>query len=193
MPKAFSTKSQINKTIASKTAPKAITAKTPAPKDSLEMLAEKANEAFSRLFNKISWGRKYPRDYGTGELLHMAEIEVLDRIANGDDVTMTHLAEQLGVSKAAISPVVNKLEAKGYLAKTVSPHHSNVRYLSLTAKGKIASRGVKRYQQRLHRYLHGVSKSELEAYIKLLGRMEEFVDGLHDELRTEFNIERSRS
>ncbi|HEY3700308.1 MAG TPA: MarR family transcriptional regulator [Spongiibacteraceae bacterium] len=160
-------------------------------KDTIETLEGEANVAFSRLLNKILWGRKYPRDYGTGERLFMAEIEVLDRVASNDEVTMTQLADQLGVSKAAVSPTVNKLETKGYLAKTVSSNHGNIRHLSLTAKGKIASRGIRRYQQRLHRYLKGVNKTELEAHIKLLGRMESFIDNLHDELRTELNIERS--
>jgi hypothetical protein len=46
------------------------------PKDTLEMLEDKADIAFSRLRNKILWGRKYPRDYGTGERLFMARIRV---------------------------------------------------------------------------------------------------------------------
>lgn len=159
-------------------------------KETLHVLENKANTVFGRLLNKILWGRKYPRDYGTGERLHMAEIEIIDRVAQGEETTMTLLAEQLGVSKAAISPLVNKLEKKGYLHKTTAAHHSNIKHLSLTPKGVIASRGVRRYQERLHNCLKGVSKAELEAHIKLLARMESFIDDLHVELLEELGSER---
>lgn len=160
------------------------------PQPTLQALETEANATFARLLNKILWGRKYPRDYGTGEKLHMAEIEIIDRIAQSEEVTMTLLAEQLGVSKAAISPLVNKLESKGYLGKTTAPHHSNIKHLALTAKGKTASRGVRKYQQRLHDCMKGVSKAELEAHIKLLSRMEDFIDDLHGELRGQLAGER---
>jgi DNA-binding MarR family transcriptional regulator len=161
-------------------------------KDTIKILEASAVESFYRLLNKILWGRKYPRDYGTGELLHMAEIEVIDQVANVSEVTMSRLAEELGISKAAISPVVNKLESKGYLIKTASKLHGNIRYLSLTAKGKIASRGVRAYRRRLYKYLKGVKKTEFEVLIKLLRQMEGFVDDLNEELRAELKIERMR-
>jgi DNA-binding MarR family transcriptional regulator len=179
MPKAPTPKTSTSKTAASKNKP------------TLQLLEDQANATFARVLNKIFWGRKYPRDYGTGERLHMAEIEIIDRVAQSDEINVTLLAEQLGVSKAAISPLVSKLEKKGYLHKTTAAHHSNIKHLSLTPKGKIASRGIRRYQDRLHRCLNGVSKAELEAHIKLLGRMEAFIDNLHDELREELNIDRA--
>lgn len=149
-------------------------------KSSLEALA---NSTLSRLINKIVWGRKYPRDYGTGEPLFATEIEVVNQVALQDGITMTQLAEQLGVSKPAVSQVVNKLERKGYLLRKPSALHGSIRHISATPKGVIASRGLQRYQTQLHGHIAGITMVELTAYIKVLDRLEDFVDDLNDQTR----------
>jgi len=39
---------------------------SPKTKETLQLLEDQANATFTRVLNKIFWGRKYPRDYGTG-------------------------------------------------------------------------------------------------------------------------------
>lgn len=160
------------------------------PRETIQLLEEEASAAFFRLLNKILWGRKYPRDYGSGELLHMAEAEILDRVGSAERATTTLLAEQLGVSKPAVSSLVNKLEAKGYLCKTTSAAHSNIKYLSLTRKGAKSRDGFRAYRDQLHGYLDGISKTELRGHINVLMRMESFIDDHHEQLKRDLNLKR---
>ncbi len=159
-------------------------------RETIESLEGEASETFFRLLNKILWGRKYPRDYGDGELLYMAEAEILDRVGSDENATTTLLAEQLGVSKPAVSTLVNKLESKGYLRKTTSTAHSNTKYLSLTKKGVVARNGFRSYRAQLHNYLGGISKAEWRSHINVLLRMESFIDDLHDQLKIDLNLKR---
>ncbi|MDB6061703.1 MAG: hypothetical protein JWM78_1806 [Verrucomicrobiaceae bacterium] len=159
-------------------------------REPIESLEDEASAAFFRLLNKILWGRKYPRDYGSGELLHMAEAEILDRVGSCEKITTTLLAEQLGVSKAAISTLVNKLETKRYLSKTTSALHRNIKYLSLTKKGVTSRDGFRAYREQLHGYLDGISKAELRGHINVLLRMENFIDVLHDQLKEDLDLKR---
>lgn len=162
------------------------------PKRSTEALEASANAVLSRLLNKIAWGRKHPRDYGTGELLYITEAEVIRLVDLREGITMTQIAEQLGVSKPVISQVVTKLEQKGYLQRSVSEKHSNIRPVSLTDKGRTASQGFRYHQDRLHEHIKGVSPEELEAYIKVLSRLEDYIDDIHDELQQVLKLRRMR-
>jgi DNA-binding MarR family transcriptional regulator len=162
------------------------------PRETIETLEDEASAAFFRLLNKILWGRKYPRDYGSGELLHMAEAEILDRVGGIQEPTTTLLADELGVSKAAISTLVNKLEDKGYLRKTTSTLHSNIKHLSLTKKGEKSRAGFRAYRDQLHNFLDGVSKAELRGHINVLLRMESFIDVLHDQLKEDLDLKRGK-
>jgi len=160
-------------------------------KDSIGQLQEEAAAAFSRLLNKILWGRKYPRDYGTGELLHMAEAQLLDHIGSQRNATTTALAQQLGVSKAAISTLVTKLEARGYISKTVSTVHGKIKHLTLTGQGRKARKNFRTHHARLQGYLVGITPAELRGHLNMLLRMERFIDDHHEQLKLTLQLKRS--
>lgn len=151
--------------------------------DQLEHLKFEATEQLLRLTNKMMWGRKRPRDYGTGELLYMSEIEVINEVGEHPEINLTELSDILGVTKATLSPIVNKLEGKGYLAKQQSPENSKVKHLVLQAKGLKAREGMATYAMKFNEYMDDVTESELKTYIRLLGKMEMFVDDVDQELR----------
>lgn len=150
-----------------------------APPSALE---EEASDTFFRLLNKIAWGRRYPRDYGTGELLFMGEAEVLDRVGSFEHTTVTRLADLLGVSKPAVSTMTRKLEKKGYLRKTAAPD-GKTRLLTLTPTGATARQGFRAYRDQLHHYLAGVGDDALGSHIEVMRRMERFIDDLHAPLK----------
>ena len=126
-----------------------------------KQLEDEATSVFFRLLNKMLWGRKYPRDYGTGELLSMPEGEILEQIGDREKATVTLLADELGVSKAAVSTMTSRLASKGYLRKTSGKNNNKIKYLSLTAKGERARQGVKSYRTRLYAYLDALSEASL--------------------------------
>ena len=152
------------------------------PTDRIEHLKLTAVEQLLRLTNKMMWGRKHPRDYGTGELLYMSEIEVIYELGHHPESNLTELSVTLGVTKATLSPIVNKLEKKGYLSKRQAPNNSKVRLLLLKEKGHKARQGMAAYAMRLNKYMDDVTESELKSYVRLLNKMEMFVDDVDQDI-----------
>lgn len=52
-------------------------------------------------------------------------------------ITPGDLAERLGMTRGAISKVIDKLEAKGWTVRTTNPEDNRVHWLSLTPEGKL--------------------------------------------------------
>ncbi|MEM8496550.1 MAG: MarR family transcriptional regulator [Pseudomonadota bacterium] len=153
------------------------------PVDHLEQLKLEASEQLLRLTNKMLWGRKHPRDYGTGELLYMSEVEVIIEVGQHPEINLTELSEILGVTKATLSPIVNKLEKKAYLSKRQTLENAKVKRLVLKAKGRKALEGLAAYGAKLQEYMDDVTERELKSYMRLLGKVEMFVDDVDHEIR----------
>jgi DNA-binding MarR family transcriptional regulator len=54
---------------------------------------------------------------------------------SGTPVTSSELVKQIGMTRGAISKVLDKLETKGWIARTTNPADSRVQWLSLTPDG----------------------------------------------------------
>ena len=151
--------------------------------ENLEHLKKDAADQLNRLINKIRWGRKHPRDYGTGELLYMSEIEVIDAVGRHPGINLTELSGHIGVTKATLSPIVNKLEGRNYLERQTTANNSRVKRLTLNAKGVKARGGMGAYAHKFNQYMADVTRRALNSYLRLLQKMEMFIDDLHQELR----------
>ena len=69
-------------------------------------------EKFGRIINKFNYIEKIPRDFGTGKLLYPSEIHLIETIGKTPGINVTELAKRHGISKAAISQKLKKLEKK---------------------------------------------------------------------------------
>ncbi|MGC4045103.1 MAG: MarR family transcriptional regulator [Armatimonas sp.] len=56
--------------------------------------------------------------------------------AQQNSITAGELAQQLDMTKGAISKVLDKLEAKAWIARTTNPNDNRVQWLALTAQGQ---------------------------------------------------------
>lgn len=133
-----------------------------------------------RMINKSHRGRQVPRDYGTGEKLHMSEVLLIDRIANNEKVTVTALSEKLGITKAAVSQLVKKLGDRGYIEKQVSGEDQKRKYLSATQKGDTASRNLRSLENRLRNQLREQFSDE---ELLISNRVQLVIEHYVDELR----------
>ena len=132
---------------------------------------------FQRLINKIARMSQNPNQFGTGELLPMAEIQVIHTVGNLPEITVTELAQQLGLTKGTVSPVVNKLVKRGYLAKTRSKRDGRKMKLTLTEKGRIAAEGYEQYaNEYLSQYAQEISFGEWVIVNEILAKLEAFID-----------------
>jgi DNA-binding MarR family transcriptional regulator len=81
---------------------------------------------------------KQPRQFGTGENLSGPEIHVIEVIGQNEGLSVTALANRLGVTKGAVSQTLKKMESKELVSRDVDPSNSSRVTLSLSTKGKIA-------------------------------------------------------
>lgn len=77
-------------------------------------------------------------DFGTGHRLYPAEIHTIEAIGDTPEITVTELAERMGVSKPTISERINKLSSKGLVLKGSKTGNAKAVTLLLTESGKTA-------------------------------------------------------
>jgi len=92
-------------------------------------------------------GRK-PKDYGTGDLLYVAEIHTITMVGKNKEINMTQLAELMGVTKGAISQTIRKLVNKNFITKSNSTNLKEIN-LKLSEKGIIVYKGQESFQKDL--------------------------------------------
>ncbi len=68
--------------------------------------------------------------------LSVAEWVALNQIETGTDVTPTELADAMGMTRGAISKVLDKLEAKRWITRTASREDGRVQLVSPTRPGR---------------------------------------------------------
>ena len=101
---------------------------------------------FLRIMVKMSVIDKRTRCYGTKQKLYVAEIHTIKAIKENEGVSVTGLAQLLGVTKGAVSQLLAKLARKGMIVKRVDADNLSRLGLSLTPEGEIAYA----YHEKLH-------------------------------------------
>ncbi|GAK58578.1 transcriptional regulator, MarR family [Candidatus Vecturithrix granuli] len=127
-------------------------------------------ETLFRVINKFYALEKIPRDYGVGENFYRQEIHAIAVIGNHPDINVMQLAEQLGVTKGTISPVVTKLEKRGYVSKLKGGESNKEILLRLTIKGQMAYHGHEMFHLKLHAELFEEFDRENPEHIEFLKR-----------------------
>lgn len=98
--------------------------------------AETVIHVFKKTVNKYISTEKKPLDYGIGCLLYRSEIHTVDAIGRHAQINITDLSNYLGVTKSAVSQMIDKLVKKGVVKKQVLSKSDTEVALSLTEKGK---------------------------------------------------------
>jgi DNA-binding MarR family transcriptional regulator len=98
----------------------------------------KISYIFLRVVTRISEVDSKTRYYGTDQPLHEAEIHMIKSIRENQGIHVTGLADMLGVTKGAVSQIIQKLERKGMVVKNTDPNNLSRLMLLLTPKGEIA-------------------------------------------------------
>lgn len=135
---------------------------------------------FLRLVNKIGKLDKQSFDFGTGDVLFPTEIHVIEEIGKGNARTGTELCRLFGVTKGAVSQIVGKLSAKGYVAKARNESFGKEVLLSLTPKGNKAFEAHRQLHDAMDddfvTALEGVSPEQVELFSDVLKKIEKHVD-----------------
>ncbi len=125
---------------------------------------------------------KTVRKYGTDSNIHVAEIHMIKQIKELGGAYMMEIAENLGVTRGAVSQLIAKLEKKGLIRKFDDPENKLRRVPVLTEKGKTAFEYHEMYHRRFNDRVGAVldpeKPAETEIIRKFLLRVEQIAEDL---------------
>jgi len=111
-----------------------------------------------------------------GEQVSMAQSHILFEVRRLEGPAMQQVAEELGMDLTTFSRQVKSLEAKGLVARRVSPDDRRVSLLALTAEGLRVLGKIDRYMaERLDHIFAQMSVFERDTVIRSLGLLNEAV------------------
>lgn len=96
---------------------------------------DKINQYLVDIFNRILVIEEMSLKTSQFSDVSLKEMHTIEIIGKYDQVTPSDIARELMVTLGTVTTSLNKLEAKGYIARTRSRSDRRVVYLSLTKKG----------------------------------------------------------
>ncbi len=131
------------------------------------------------LSNKLSSGASqcYRKHFGIG----VVEWRMLSMLAVENDITANRICQTIGLDKSAVSRSLQSLEVAGHICSQVDSKDARRYTVSLTDSGKaLHERVLKVALERERRLLSGLSASEVDTLIELLGRLHAQVANVND-------------
>ncbi|WP_432718261.1 MarR family winged helix-turn-helix transcriptional regulator [Pectinatus frisingensis] len=132
-----------------------------------------------KIIKKFSEIDKKTRYYGTNRPLFYSEIHMIKAIKENEGIHITGLAEILGVSKAAVSQIIIRLEKKGLIIKEKDVTNQTKFLSKLTPLGEIAYINHFKFHESFDQMLAGILDGESGEKIDFLKR---FLTTLKNEL-----------
>ena len=136
--------------------------------------------AWIRILNKMDAMEKCPRNFGSGDPLHRSEIHTIMVIGNHPDINVTDLAGSFGITKSAISQMINRLAAKNLVEKHRNQDNDKEILLRLTPRGMIAYLGHEQHHAkinaRMQEKLGALTPEEVRCIAAFLRAVEETAD-----------------
>jgi DNA-binding MarR family transcriptional regulator len=149
-------------------------------KDSNEKILAEIMEQFVRVVNKFNRFEKVPMDFGVEEMLYPSEIHTIEAIGKNDRINVTHLAEFMGITKGAVSQMVNKLVHKKFVIKVRFPQSEKTVFLELTPKGKKAFQGHEKFHAEMVldflKYAGNISHKDFRKFKEIFTKIEHHLD-----------------
>jgi DNA-binding MarR family transcriptional regulator len=123
------------------------------------------NQVLKDLFYKILRLQEKSVSQTSQNAISRTEMHILEVVQEDEDVTLTHIANTLGITKATASVSVNRLARKGFLEKVPFEPDSRKRILKLTAAGDICCRKHQQFHEMMIESLLREFKVEEYPYV----------------------------
>lgn len=111
---------------------------------------------------------------------------LLHMLMHAREMRLDQLAEQLDISKPAVSRALDSLEKKGFITRQPDTDDRRVNWVRLTDQAREIGSTVEQAYNRLYAIaLQGISREELDHFVKLFSRMSENLTGAQAEEKME--------
>lgn len=118
-----------------------------------------------------------------GEELHPSQLPILWTIAQTGRISQGHIAQILGVSRAAVAVSAKRMEKAGLVRREKEPGDQRRTVVSLTPKGSGAAHRARACQEALlARQLEGFTPEEILSLMEFYERMNHNLEGYLREL-----------
>ncbi len=142
-----------------------------------DKMLEKLHQNLHSLVNKHKTLDRIPRDFGIDERLIGSEIHTVSSVGESSMCNISELARRMGVTKAAISQTIRKLQKKGYLRKLRDENNRREILVVLTEKGKHAHQGHKSlWKKNCLRFFSDVTDEQVASFNFVAEKINALVD-----------------
>ena len=135
---------------------------------------------FIRINKKFDQIENHAIDTGGGVKLYPSELHVIEAIGNNYANNVTKLSVRFGITKGAVSQVVNKLFEKGLVSKERNRDYGKEIILSLTKKGwtafDIQDEFHKKMAQEFIKYLDTFTPGQIDSFLEIMSKIEDYVE-----------------
>ncbi|MTK63496.1 MAG: MarR family transcriptional regulator [Methanobacterium sp.] len=135
---------------------------------------------FIRVNKKFQKFEKNPIEFGEGKKLYPSEIHILDAVGNGVGNNVTVLSQKFGITKGAVSQVVNKLHEKNLIKKEKMDGNAKEVKLTLTRHGrnafKIQDDLHKNFENEFFNYFKNLEQYKVDSFFEIMDRIDLFMD-----------------
>lgn len=94
------------------------------------------SELMIRVLNEYNYLYNKQFEYGDDVPISFSEAQVVEEIIRHKDQNMTNLSKQLGVTKAAVTKTMKKMEKKGFIKRYKMESNNKEIYVELTPFGE---------------------------------------------------------
>lgn len=109
---------------------------------------------------------KKTRYYGTDVPLFPSEIHMINSIKQTEGIHVTGLANNLKVTKGAVSQIIMKLEKKGLVKKEKDINNQSKLVLKVTPKGEEAHSNHEKFHEKIDAMVNEIVKDASEENVK---------------------------
>jgi DNA-binding MarR family transcriptional regulator len=142
-----------------------------------EHIMDETISRFERIVNKIHAMERIPKDFGTGELLHLGQVNTIVAVGENPKSSITQLSSALGITKGAVSETVKKLEDRGYLKRMKASGNAKSVLVGLTSMGKkVCTMHEKNHREYLSKYFEEITFGQVAIFNEVLGKIEGYAD-----------------
>lgn len=126
---------------------------------------ERLHEILHSLVNKHKTLDRIARDFGIDERLIGSEIHTITTVGENPMSNISQLAKKMGVTKAATSQMIRKLQFSGYLRKLRDEKNKREILVDLTDKGLKAFNGHRvLWQANCAKFLNDLTDDQIESF-----------------------------